>query len=226
MELQELYNSKFRYESGELYWRIEGGSGKSKHYPGDLVGSKRQDGYYTVWVDGTPTLRHRVIWIMHNGPIPEGLVINHINGVVGDDRLENLELCTQKENTSIHKRKNLASTNTSGYNGVHFHKVWKRWTACVTKDGEQIFLGAYDTKEEANAARIEFEKNGTVVRKDKRRDNKSGIVGVCWDSKDNKWKAQAFQWGKVIYLGCYDDFFEACCARKGAENRKAKGIPL
>lgn len=44
-------------------------------------------------------MAHRVIWIASNGPIPEGLEINHKNGKKGDNRLDNLELVTPSENT-------------------------------------------------------------------------------------------------------------------------------
>lgn len=45
---------------------------------------------------------HRCIWEAHVGPIPDGMEINHINGVKTDNRLLNLELCTKSENT-LHK---------------------------------------------------------------------------------------------------------------------------
>ena len=48
--------------------------------------------------------------------------------------------------------------------------------------------------------------------------NKSGCTGVCWNIKNRKWIAQAKCNGKVIYLGIYNDWFEAVCARKSAEN--------
>lgn len=41
---------------------------------------------------------HRVIWETFNGPIPDGYEINHKNEIRNDNRLENLELLTHKEN--------------------------------------------------------------------------------------------------------------------------------
>ena len=42
---------------------------------------------------------HRIIWEAVNGqPIPEGMEINHINGIKHDNRIENLELVTRLEN--------------------------------------------------------------------------------------------------------------------------------
>ena len=51
---------------------------------------------------GKPTKKfiHRMVWEAFNEPIPEGLQINHLNENKADNRLENLSLCTPKENTN------------------------------------------------------------------------------------------------------------------------------
>lgn len=41
---------------------------------------------------------HRLVWEAFNGPIPEGIQVNHINEIKTDNRLENLNLMTPKEN--------------------------------------------------------------------------------------------------------------------------------
>lgn len=43
---------------------------------------------------------HRLVWEAFNGPIPEGYECNHINEDKTDNRLENLNLMTPKENTN------------------------------------------------------------------------------------------------------------------------------
>lgn len=43
-------------------------------------------------------LVHRLVWEVFNGPIPEGMTINHISEDKTDNRLDNLELLTMKEN--------------------------------------------------------------------------------------------------------------------------------
>ena len=68
---------------------------------------KHSDGYrqFKAYSDGgctTPHYVHRFVWEWFNGPIPEGYQINHINENKEDNRLENLELVTAKEN--IRKR--------------------------------------------------------------------------------------------------------------------------
>jgi len=48
--------------------------------------------------------------------------------------------------------------------------------------------------------------------------NTSGVTGVYWTKGFNKWLAQITLNYKQIYLGRYEDKFEAICARKSAEN--------
>ena len=42
-------------------------------------------------------LAHRLVWRHHNGAIPEGMTVNHKNGNKTDNRIDNLELATQKQ---------------------------------------------------------------------------------------------------------------------------------
>lgn len=75
---------------------------------------KRPDGYYRAMIDCKLIYRHRFIWIMNYGEIPDGYEIDHINRVRGEDFISNLRLVTpiqnhlneyrhQKSNTSIYK---------------------------------------------------------------------------------------------------------------------------
>lgn len=61
-------------------------------------------GYYQVhfWKDGKRKmfLVHRLVYEAFNGPIPDGLVIDHVDGCKTNNRLENLRVCTQKENSN------------------------------------------------------------------------------------------------------------------------------
>ena len=47
--------------------------------------------------------------------------------------------------------------------------------------------------------------------------NKTGVTGVYFSR--NKFLAQIKSDGEKFYLGRFDSFFEACCARKSAERR-------
>lgn len=49
--------------------------------------------------------------------------------------------------------------------------------------------------------------------------NKTGISGVCFVAKTNRWHAWVSRAKKQAHLGSFLDLFEACCARKSAELR-------
>ena len=43
-------------------------------------------------------LEHRYVWEKHNGKIPKGMQIHHINNIKTDNRIENLALVSNREN--------------------------------------------------------------------------------------------------------------------------------
>jgi hypothetical protein len=55
------------------------------------------------------------------------------------------------------------------------------------------------------------------IRNSKQRESLSGIKGVTWNSRYNKWRAYIMINGKNIYLGLHSDIIEAACHRLAAE---------
>lgn len=84
---------------------------------------------------------------------PSGLVIDHLNHDIKDNRKINLRLCTIQENILNSK---VPSNNTSGIKGVR--KNGDKWYAVITINGNNINLGTYKTFEEA----IEVRKNAEL----------------------------------------------------------------
>lgn len=82
-----------------------------------------------------------------------GMVVDHINGDTLDNRKCNLRVCTSAEN--IRNRK-LHKNSISGYKGVR--KQGKNWRATIRANDKRIFLGVFNTKEEAAAAYNEASK--------------------------------------------------------------------
>ena len=49
--------------------------------------------------------------------------------------------------------------------------------------------------------------------------NSSGVRGICWDNRSNKWRAYITLKGKFYNLGLYDDKEAAIRARENAEEK-------
>jgi hypothetical protein len=77
------------YSDGRVY---------SKYRERFLKGSPNSDGYIQVALNGKLLKLHRLI-AEHFIPVdPDKLIVNHINGIKIDNRVENLEWCTRLHN--------------------------------------------------------------------------------------------------------------------------------
>lgn len=95
-------------------------------------------------------MSHRFVWEMHNGPIPTGLEIDHINHIKDDNRIENLRLVDRSENMRNTK---MMKHNTSGVPGVTFHKAKGKWQAQIQYLKKNIYIGIYSSFDDAVTAR-------------------------------------------------------------------------
>ena len=118
------YSKWLRYEDGKLYWIAKSSPNANRVKIGEEAFRYDENGYKRLTVNKKLTSCHRIVWEMHNGAIPKGKFIDHINRVRDDNRIENLRLVTIAQNALNSK---LKSTNTSGIKGV-FRKG-NRWEA-------------------------------------------------------------------------------------------------
>lgn len=80
---------------------------------------------------------------------PDNMFTDHINRDSLDNRRSNLRICTYSQNR-MNSKKN--KNNTSGYRGVDWHKIAKKWRACIRINKKNKFLGYFNTKEQAALA--------------------------------------------------------------------------
>lgn len=132
---QDILQRLFSYDvtNGGLYWKEPG--------PRRTIG--RRFGMYQGYIKGNiygKTYReHRLVWMYHNGDIPEGLEIDHENHIKSDNRIENLRIATHSENQG---NRRMSKNNTLGHKGVY--KSGKKYYTTLAKHKEY-----FNTKEEA-----------------------------------------------------------------------------
>jgi hypothetical protein len=97
-EIKE-FEGYFITDSGKIYSTK---TGKLKRKKTSKRNYKKKNDYSVVHFvkEGQRYKRfvHRLVWQTFVGEIPDGLQVDHINGVKDDNRIENLQLLTQQEN--------------------------------------------------------------------------------------------------------------------------------
>ena len=84
---------------------------------------------------------------LNHKPNKHKLVIDHIDSDKTNNRLDNLQIVTQRFNTS---KSNVSKT--SKYTGVSFYKQTNRWVASIYIDGKTKRLGYFLDEHEAHLA--------------------------------------------------------------------------
>lgn len=140
--VRELFD--YDPEKGELRWRTRL---SNRHAVGDIAGCRRDDGTFTVGISGARFLVHRIVWLYCYGEFPTQW-IDHANGNPSDNRICNLRLATPSQNIANSKKK----PGSSKFKGVS--RKQGRWYARVRVNYRHIYLGYFDTEEEAHAAYV------------------------------------------------------------------------
>jgi hypothetical protein len=155
MEVKELFD----YINGQLFWKIKP---CVRVNVGDVAGCLVDKGYIQVTYRYRQYCVHRLIWEWHYGSIPEGYIIDHIDGNSLNNKIENLRMATDSQNQHNSKK---PKNNTSGIKGVSPSRG--KWKVTIYLNDKGYFFGRFDDLELAeliaDEARIKL--HGRYARK-------------------------------------------------------------
>lgn len=117
---------------------------------GSVVGTLDKKGHRDISIACRRYKAHRLAWLYVYGVWPPGQ-LDHKDNHPDHNWIENLRLASDSQNRMNSRR---PRHNTSGLKGAHRDNTRHRWMASIQKDGVTIFLGRFDTPEEAHEAYV------------------------------------------------------------------------
>jgi hypothetical protein len=152
---------RYEHETGKLYWSVSRGGVMAGSEAGYDKADHRTT-YRIIGIDGKRYWAHRIVWLLHYGEWPKG-EIDHIDGGGLNNRICNLRDVTR---TTNQRNRRMQRNNTSGINGVSWHKARGKWYArSVDTLGQQRYLGIFaDLSDAENTVREFRAKHGFTDR--------------------------------------------------------------
>ena len=145
MIIQQLLKEYLEYRDGHLWWINKSITNKID----GRFGGKTDKGYISGTLKGKRYYEHRLIWFYHYGQWPK--VLDHINNVRDDNRVENLRECNHQQN----QFNRLPNPNSSSkYKGVYWHKRKLCWYTCYRFSGKLVHIGYFNSEVEAYNAYV------------------------------------------------------------------------
>ena len=114
---------------------------------GNIAGTYNNKKYRQICINGKSYKAHRLAWFYTHGSWPN--IIDHINGIVSDNSLNNLRNGTQRENNinrSIHRGGKLP--------GFQYDKKCDKYQSKIRIGYKNKHIGYYNTKLEAYEAYV------------------------------------------------------------------------
>lgn len=117
---------------------------------GRIAGGTARGGYWEIRIFNRLFGAHRLAWLYMTGELPSGrMSIDHVNGKRDDNRWANLRLATYEQQSWNSAVKSCCK---SGLKGAWPCKSTGRWQSVIQTNGKRVFLGRFDTAQEAHEA--------------------------------------------------------------------------
>lgn len=165
--------------------------------------------YYYVSLSKNGKLKiftvHQLVAMAFLNHKPNGysVVINHIDNNPLNNHVDNLELVSQRYNTSSHK------TDP----GLRYNEKKEKWTVNIRINNKNMYLGSFDNKNNAQSIYDNAIKNLDKFTGDVRlfrnlinpKSRKYEDIGIAIDTKNGGYIVYVKIDGKNIYIGRYND---------------------
>lgn len=136
---------EYSKETGIFVWKKTKGKRAVK---GNIAGSIKDNGYRVIGIDKKEYREHRLAWLYEYGYMPKE--IDHKDRNKSNNKIDNLRDATRAENMkNLPKRKD----NKSGVTGIY--KNNKKWRVLISNNGKRVYVGDFESMNEAKKARRE-----------------------------------------------------------------------
>jgi hypothetical protein len=140
----------FNYDPDTGFFTNRASRGRAK--AGARAGAETGHGYRRIVIDYVKYYEHHLAWLIVHGDLPEG-EMDHADGNRSNNAIGNLRLATRTQNNA---NNGCCATGVSGLRGVYRDlRRPHKWFSKIQVGGQQIYLGEYDSPEEARAAYLQ-----------------------------------------------------------------------
>jgi len=113
------------------------GSPSRKVVAGTPAGTLNPRKYWKLSVGKVRKSVHNIVWEMFNGPVPEGLEVDHKDNDTTNNRIDNLRLASRHGQLCNTRKR---TDNTSGVKGVYFLPKLNKWYARLQANDSYTYL--------------------------------------------------------------------------------------
>ena len=132
-------------ETGVFTWLVNRGKARIGFAAGRL---DKQTGYILIGIDCHRYYVHRLAWFSVHGEFPIGM-LDHRDTRASNNAIKNLRVADGTQNGA---NKTLMATNKSGFKGVSWYAIGKKWQASIKRGGRSVGLGLFADVNEAHEA--------------------------------------------------------------------------